>query len=437
MFIYVLLSSCKFVTFVNVIVNVSNHTMLNISFYLLTPKAKKQSLVYVSISNKENRLRFATNESFLTSYCNTRGKKGKELVKKNTPFYYEYTSYLTQVRNQLLKIELDLKKEGATPTLDKIRDTFWMQIGKIKDTSKLPFLETLKSYMFQNENSWSPSYQSIFQTLYNHLEDFEKKEHIKLDLETFNEDTWQSITDYFIKEVKTTNSSTNKNMKKLKQFLLFAGKKGLLKNPIVISDFTQLKTLETFKIALKEHEVDTLLNLDLTDDPRLEKVRDLFVLEVLCGQRYSDVQSVLDKNNHADNMITIYQQKTGDKVSIPIHKRLKKHLDGILAKYPDGLPQLSNQKFNSYLKEVCQRAKFEQIHQWVTLVGNKKIKQHNFRYNLITSHTGRRTFCTLAIKRGMQAELIMKVSGHKKYDQFQEYIHVDDEDVIQEFADKF
>ena len=112
-------------------------------------------------------------------------------------------------------------------------------------------------------------------------------------------------------------------------------------------------------------------------------------------------------------------------------------MDGILAKYPDGLPQLSNQKFNSYLKEVCQRAKFEQIHQWVTLVGNKKIKQHNFRYNLITSHTGRRTFCTLAIKRGMQAELIMKVSGHKKYDQFQEYIHVDDEDVIQEFADKF
>src|ERR1035437_6072315 len=107
--------------------------MLSISFYLLTPDARSQSQVYVSISDKENRLRFATGKSFITSYCNIRKRKGtKELVKRNSAFYFDYNKDLTDIRNSLLTIERNLTNEGSC-NLVKIRETFYKQTGKIPE----------------------------------------------------------------------------------------------------------------------------------------------------------------------------------------------------------------------------------------------------------------------------------------------------------------
>ena len=204
-----------------------------------------------------------------------------------------------------------------------------------------------------------------------------------------------------------------------------------------MEDLKFLEEIEPFKIALKEAEVETLLNLDLSGVPRLDKVRDLFALEILTGQRFSDLEKVLDTKHISETNIRIYQQKTGEKVTIPLHPKLKKHLAYIFNKYPDGLPAISNQKFNEYLKEVCIEAKFFKEHSWVTQSGKKKIPQSDFRHNLITSHTGRRTFCTLALNSGINSEMIMKVTGHRTYDQFREYVKVDDSDLEIAFEGMF
>ena len=69
--------------------------MISVSFYLLPPEAITQSLVYVSISNKEKRLRFSTGTSFIVKYCNIRKKKGtKSLVKRNTTLFFDYDSHI-------------------------------------------------------------------------------------------------------------------------------------------------------------------------------------------------------------------------------------------------------------------------------------------------------------------------------------------------------
>ncbi|WP_394342325.1 tyrosine-type recombinase/integrase [Taibaiella soli] len=133
----------------------------------------------------------------------------------------------------------------------------------------------------------------------------------------------------------------------------------------------------------------------------------------------------------------IFQEKTNALVAIPKHSKLENHLDVLFEKYPQGFPVISNQKFNDYLKEICELAKFNQKHQWVKLVGKQKVTESDFRYNLITSHTGRRTFCTIALKKGIDSELIMKVTGHKNYEQFRAYVKVDDEDLETAFSEKF
>ena len=412
--------------------------MISVSFYLLTPDALSQSHVYVSISNKEKRLRFATGESFITSYCNIRKKKGtKELVKKNTAFYFEYKSKLNQIRDALIRAEMQLSRTGEKCSLAQIRDTFYLQIGKLKGQETLTFDEAFNKFRSDFDSSWSPNSKKKFISTYNHLKEFEKSNGEIL-LSNINEDFWNKYRDkYFVETKKFSNPSTNKYLEGLKQFLRYAKKKGIITNNIDFEELKYLTEIEPFKIALKEKEVEELLNLDLKEAPRHDRVRDLFALEILTGQRWSDVHKLLDAKHISETNIQIYQQKTGEKVTIPLHPKLKKHLAYIFNKYPEGLPTISNQKFNEYLKEVCIKAKFNRQHSWETLTGKQKIIQTNFRYNLISSHTGRRTFCTLALKSGINSELIMKVTGHRSYEQFREYVKVDDHDLDKAFEGMF
>lgn len=412
--------------------------MISISFYLLTPGAQSQSLVYASISDKEKRLRFSTGESFVASYCNIRKKKGtKGLVKKNTVFYFEYTSKLTDIRNSLIRLTQDLSRNGEKPQLEQVRDAFYLQSGKVKPEPAISLEAAFNRFITASQSEWSDNTMKKITGTYNHLTEFQEV-FGEIGIENLNADFWYNLRDnYFVAKKKFSNPSTNKYLKTVKQFLRYAKKKELIKANIDFDDLKYLDEIEPFKIALKEQEVEKLLNLNLSGDLRLDKVRDLFALEIMTGQRFSDMSKVLDRKHFFDSNIQIYQQKTGEKVNIPLHPKLKSHLANIFNKYPEGLPSISNQKFNQYLKEICIKAKFERQHSWVTMTGKKKLPQTDFRYNLITSHTGRRTFCTLALKSGINPELIMKVTGHKTYDQFREYVKVDDSDVDKAFEGMF
>lgn len=400
--------------------------MLSISFYLLTPEAKSQSQVYVSISDKTNRLRFATGESFLTDYCNIRKQKGgKDLVKKNSRFFLEYIGKLNEIRDTMHGINIRLSKTHK-PTLEEIRTAYYEHAGKIKQPA-ITISELYKRFYESTESGWTAKTRKNMLAIRTHLEAFEESWG-KINLESFDTQTWQQFRDgYFGDEKRMSNSSANKYLKVTKQILRFGMKRGLIKANIDLDDFDYLEEIEPFKVALKESEVEKLIELDnLTVE--MEQVRDLFILEILTGQRFSDLPKLLDKKHISGTSIQIYQQKTNERVSIPIHPRLKKHLDYIFKRY-DHLPVIGNHKFNVHLKAICKEAGFIKEHSWVKLVGKKQIKQSDFRFNLITSHTGRRTFCTLSMKRKINAEDIMKVTGHKNYEQFKTYVKVDDQDL--------
>ena len=411
--------------------------MLNVSFYLLTPTSKSQTQVYVSISSQYKRLRFATGESFIASYCNVRKTKGsKELVKRNTVFYFEYTSKLNEIRDTLIRIDMDLSKDGNKPDLSVIRDAYYLKTGKIQPEPELTFDIAYNRFIDFSKSGWTDNTHKKFTGTLNHLKEFEEKTGHGLSLKNMSVDTWNSFRDdYFVTIKKASNPTTNKILEAFKQFLKFCIKRGFIQHAIDFDDLNYLKEIEPFKVALKEDEVEVLANLVLI--PRLERVRDLFMLEILTGQRFSDLPKLMDVNHIYDTNIIIYQEKTNEKAVIPLHPKLKKHLTKIFSKYPVGLPTISNQKFNAYLKEICVIAKFNRKHTWTVLIGKRKELRTDFRHNLITSHTGRRTFCTLALKNGIKAEMIMKVTGHRKYEQFREYVKVDDEDLTEVFEGMF
>ena len=89
---------------------------------------------------------------------------------------------------------------------------------------------------------------------------------------------------------------------------------------------------------------------------------------------------------------------------------------------------LSNQKFNDYLKELAQRADLTELVQTTRTKGGRKVTTTRPKWELVTTHTARRSFATNAYKGGVSTVDIMKMTGHKTETSFMRYIKVTAED---------
>jgi integrase len=179
---------------------------------------------------------------------------------------------------------------------------------------------------------------------------------------------------------------------------------------------------DTEIISLTQDELMIFRDADLSNKFRLDKVRDLFVLGCYTGGRFSDY-SRLTKADVFGSSLRIRPIKTGDKVvTIPLHPEAIK----ILEKYDYELPKISNQKFNDYLKELSKLLGINKQIIKSSYVGKDRTDTLYEKHELITSHVARKTFVTISLEKGIPAEIVMKVSGHKSYSSFKKYINISD-----------
>jgi integrase len=218
------------------------------------------------------------------------------------------------------------------------------------------------------------------------------------------------------------NLSTNtigKHIQTIKLVLNEATEKGYNTNLAFKSKrFTSLHEA-TESIYLTADELVEIEQLDLSQDKRLDKVRDLFLIGCYTGLRYSDFSMLRPEHIKAD-FIEINQAKTGGWVVIPVHSTVKK----ILKKYNGGLPQaISNQKTNEFLKEIGKKVPSLKAKASKGLTkGGVKVHQSFEKWELITSHTARRSFATNEYLAGTPAITIMAITGHKSEKTFLGYI---------------
>ena len=161
---------------------------------------------------------------------------------------------------------------------------------------------------------------------------------------------------------------------------------------------------EADHIHLTKEKVKILENLEL--NKTLNKYRDLFLIGIYSGQRFSDY-SMFKKADVFNNRIEKRQEKTDQKAYIPITNKLKL----LLNKWDWRLPKVSNQKFNKNIKTVCELAGFKEDVTKITYIGNKKIETIEPFYKRVGSHTARRTFITLASEANVPDHIIMGICG--------------------------
>jgi integrase len=280
----------------------------------------------------------------------------------------------------------------------------------------------------------SPKTIFQFHNLRRHLQNFEKNANYKIEFESIDMTFYKKFVDYLTINLKQAPNTIGKLITNIKVYMRESLEDGLTTN----NTFTHRKfksiNSKSDTVYLNTEEIIALQNLDLTKQPRLERVRDMFVIGCYTALRHSDLSKI--KPEHiANGMIDLLQTKGGKQVIIPMAKVV---ID-ILEKYNYTLPGISNKNYNDYLYEVCKKceilAKEVTIHK---ITGGKNIKIVKPKYEFISSHTARRTFCTNEYKAGdLEISEIMALSGHTTEKSFYKYIRETPKGIAERIKEKF
>jgi len=161
-----------------------------------------------------------------------------------------------------------------------------------------------------------------------------------------------------------------------------------------------------------------------------KKVKDQFVLSCYLGQRYSDLSQIEESNfqGPARDVFTITQLKTNNEAEVSFNTiwgEYPKIAKEILERYKYKAPwKGSLATFNNRLHELCEKAGLTNTVEIKTIIDGQSEKISYRVCDLISSHNGRRTFITNAIKRGVHTQEIMVASGHKSEHAFQRYVNL-------------
>jgi integrase len=231
----------------------------------------------------------------------------------------------------------------------------------------------------------------------------------------------QSFYDKFVsylQGLKFTQNSVGQNIRILKLMLNEATRQGCNTNNYYENFHVYTEEIDT--IYLDENELQQLKDTDFSKTPHLDRVRDWFLLLAWTGCRFSDLEKI-SQTDIKNGFITFRQQKTNNKVIIPLHPVVIE----ILEKYQYNLPAaISNQRFNESIKEVAKLSNINASETTTKTIGGKLVTEKFEKWQLISSHTGRRSFCTNMYKKGIQTLTIMSISGHKTEKAFLKYIKI-------------
>lgn len=127
----------------------------------------------------------------------------------------------------------------------------------------------------------------------------------------------------------------------------------------------------------------------------------------------------------------IVQKKRTHKISIPL---LPVTLE-ILEKYNFQVPKIRENTMLKYIKEAGQKAGITDKHIVTEDRGSKITNTTYYKYELIGTHTGRRSFISNMLKCGYDGHILMKITGHKTEASFKKYAKLSSEDAANVILD--
>lgn len=383
---------------------------LGILFWINLSRAKDQKAelyARITVNGKRCNISLKHKVSVITwDSQKTRLKgKGRDAIQTN--------EYIEVIQNKIFQSYMDLKAKDAIITAQKVKARF------LGEDEKHPTIQELISYHNNKmKHILHKDTMRHYKTSQKYITEYIEEEHGRQEfhLKDLNYSFIIGFEDFLRSykpkhyQPKIENNTIMKHIQRLRKMVTMA-----YKNEWIDRDpFIKFKC----KIIKKEREFLTQAELDRLEQfscsvDRLNVVRDLFVFSCYTGVAFGDIMLLTEGNivegEDGNPWILTSRQKTATQVKIPLlskaleiiekHKRTRRTMvTGTL------LPVISNQKTNSYLKEVAYMC---------------QIKKH------LTFHMARHTFATtVTLTNGVPLETISKLLGHTKLATTQIYARV-------------
>lgn len=395
-----------------------------INFYIerKPKKSRTDQPIYLQITGlvKRHKFKLNTGERIQPNYWN----HSKQRVKPSAPNSFELNKRLDGISKDVPALSAKLLSEkpnaGSDAIVKAVIEYFNPPPPKKKENQK-SFFDYYDMYNDLRKNKVSKRTLLNFGVLKTHLKDFERFQKAPITFEGIDVLFIERFVQFLFDEKKHSNNTAYKLVIFLKTFLNWASIRKLNFN----MDYKMFRTKledETEVIYLTDEELNTLLEANLSENPRLASIRDTFCFACLTSGRYSDV-SKIQREDIRNGVWYLRTSKTKDCIEIPL---LDDALE-ILERHKDEqrpIPSISNQKMNNYLKELCELLEIDQPIKTVRYRGSERIETTKPKYEYITTHTARRTFITLSLERGMRPETLMEITGHKDFKMLKKYIKI-------------
>lgn len=208
----------------------------------------------------------------------------------------------------------------------------------------------------------------------------------------------------------------------LKTFLTHCVGKNML-DPQILTYKPQFRIVDNDVVSLTAEELQAMYVVEL--NKRECEVRDVFVIQCLTGLRHSDMHNIYKENIQEDEggkYITLVTKKTFKRLKIYFNDRA----EHILNIYDYTLPRLSRGIMNSHLPNIAKKAGVKGRIERVSMIGSKRIVEYKEKWEVIKTHTARRTFITLMLESGENITTIRSITGHSQLSSFARYAGVSD-----------
>ena len=352
---------------------------------------KNQSPLYCRITLNGIRKQFSTGIHIESIYWNSK----KQLVLKTHKTASLYNSLLDNIKSKINNAYGVLKLEDNVFTIEDILDKY---LGK-EIKKKENILSYYKQYLFKIKKlvglDLKESTYNKFVYVGNHLEAFLKWKFKKTDF-PLEELSLQFLDDfdYFLKIEKEQSQITiNKTIQRFRAPIKQAISEGYLdRDPFILH---KAKTVRKTVIFLTTEELKTFEET-VFQQKRLSTIQDLFIFCCYTGLAYNEMSNLESKHIiigfDSMNWIQMKREKTQREISIPILPKAQIIIDKYSKNNTLIFPSISNQKFNSYLKEIGDISGI-----------NKRL----------THHVARKTFAsTVLLYNDVPMEIVSELLGH-------------------------
>lgn len=417
---------------------------MNLTFYADKPTAPK-SAIMLSITFANTRIRFGTGVTVSPELWN----HSKQQIRVGDPLRNAHQKRLDTIYTTIQRLynEMNLGTEGRIFAQDEIKafkkriKTFLQTGSAAVSTANLfeYYDDFVESYTIKTKTGQittrrpSEGTLIVYRRLGKTLKQYCAERRKVLTFDSINAEFYTSFMDWLANTKDLLDSSSGNYIKCLKTFMSWAmePERKLHTNIAFLKFHKPEARSNTGKVALTLSELRAWRDADLSEHPRLRRVRDIHLLQSYTALRYGDLELLQPINfDRVNGFIRTPTQKTDSRdVVIPITPPIER----LLESYPSLLFEFpSNVKQNEYLKEIGRIIGLDAPVVVRKRKDGKRIETVVPKWQLLTTHSARRTFTTISIEKfGLPGPVVRRVTGHASKDEMEESYFKGTEEAIQ------